>query len=542
RLFYGLLAGSMALTAVARDSVLFLMAWEIMALAAFFLITTEDADPAACRAGRIYLIATHLGTAALIALFLLLKRASGSWGLDALPAGALAPGAAAAVFLLALVGFGLKAGLMPLHVWLPGAHANAPSHVSALLSGVMIKMGIYGLIRLTGLFPAPPAWWGAVLLVLGMVSGVLGVAFAIGQHDLKRLLAYHSIENIGIIAMGLGLALLGRSASRPDWIALGFAGALLHVWNHGLFKSALFLAAGSTIHAAGTREIDHLGGLLRRMPWTGATFLLGAVAICGLPPLNGFVSELLIYLALFRTLGPDGGQWAAAALAAPALALIGALAVACFVKVFGVAFLGEPRGPGAERAEESPLSMLAPMLVLSLLCALIGLEPALVAPPLARVAEAWSGSPFVRSLPALAPFGALSVAGTALLGLLAAGALVVRHWYRGRPLRRAVTWDCGYLAPSPSMQYTASSFAQMLVGLFSWALRPRVERLRPPGLFAPSGSFASEVPDTVFEGLVQPAFARFDRLAARLRPVQHGRTQLYILYILAAVVALLFWR
>src|SRR5437879_10752784 len=202
---------------------------------------------------------------------------------------------------------------MPLHVWLPSAHAAAPSHVSAIMSGVLIKMGIYGLVRVTSLLPAPPLEWGGALLVLGVVSGVLGVAFAIGQHDLKRLLAYHSIENIGIIVMGLGLSLLGRSLNRADWVVLGLSGALLHVWNHALFKALLFLSAGSVIHAVHTRAIDHLGGLAKAMPWTALSFLVGAVAICGLPPLNGLVSEFLISLGLFGTLGTGAGQSVAGA-------------------------------------------------------------------------------------------------------------------------------------------------------------------------------------------------------------------------------------
>src|ERR1051326_8733645 len=231
-----------------------------MALGAFFLVTTEDEDPAVREAGWIYLIATHTATLSLFALFALLRSATGSYELTALPDD-VAPHVATAIFLLAVIGFGFKAGLMPLHIWLPGAHAMAPSHVSALMSGVLIKIGIYGLVRVCSLLSHPPLWWGALLLAVGTVSGVLGVVFAIGQHDLKRLLAYHSVENIGIITMGLGLAMVGRSLQRADCVALGLAGALLHVWNHGLFKSVLFLSAGAVIHATHTREIDRLGGL-----------------------------------------------------------------------------------------------------------------------------------------------------------------------------------------------------------------------------------------------------------------------------------------
>ena len=261
RLFYGVLTAGMALVVIARNSILFLFAWETMALSAYFLVTTEDHEPEVREAGWIYLVATHVASLCLFALFALLRTVSGSFSLAPVDGGRLAPGMATAIFVLALVGFGLKAGIMPLHVWLPSSHASAPSHVSAIMSGVIIKMGIYGLLRITSLLPQPPLEWGGVVLGLGAVSGVLGVAFAIGQHDLKRLLAYHSIENIGIIVMGLGLALIGRSLARPDLIILGLSGALLHVWNHALFKALLFLSAGSVIHAVHTREIDHLGPL-----------------------------------------------------------------------------------------------------------------------------------------------------------------------------------------------------------------------------------------------------------------------------------------
>ena len=396
QLFYGLLTGGMALVVVARNGVLFLAAWEIMALAGFFLITTEDEETPVREAGWIYLVATHLGTLCLFALFALLRHVNGSFGLVSPLAESVTPGMASAIFLLAVVGFGLKAGIMPLHVWLPGAHAGAPSHVSAILSGVMIKLGIYGILRVTGYFSQPPAWWGALLLVLGVVSGVLGMAFAVGQQDLKRLLAYCSIENVGIIIMGIGLALLGRALGQGEWIVLGLAAALLHVCNHALFKSLLFFSAGSVIHAVHTRQIDQLGGLAKAMPRTALFFLIGALAICGLPPLNGLVSELFLYLGLFRTLGASsagGVSWAGAAFAAPALALIGALALACFVKAFGAVFLGTPRTERAEAVHESGPLMLGPMTILAACCLLIGLAPLLTAPLLDRGVSAWAPEP-----------------------------------------------------------------------------------------------------------------------------------------------------
>ena len=272
-----------------------------MSLASFFLVMFDDEKESVRRAGWIYLVAMHLGTAFLLAMFLLLGQERRLAGFRA--ALGRARRRSGVLFLLAVVGFGTKAGFIPLHVWLPEAHPAAPSHVSAVMSGVMIKTGIYGLLRMLTLLGPPPAWWGWTLLGIGVVSGVLGVLFALAQHDLKRLLAYHSVENIGIIALGLGVGLLGISYGNPTMAALGFAGGLLHVVNHAVFKSLLFLGAGSVLHATGTGEIDRLGGLLKRMPVTGATFLVGAAAISGLPPLNGFVSEFLIYLGALAGLG-----------------------------------------------------------------------------------------------------------------------------------------------------------------------------------------------------------------------------------------------
>jgi hydrogenase-4 component B len=544
RLFYGNLTAGMALVVVARDGVLFLFAWEVMALSAFFLVTTEEEKEDVRAAGWIYLVATHVATLCLFAVFALLRAAGSSFALEPLGPGGMTPGLATAVFVLALVGFGIKAGLMPLHVWLPGSHAIAPSHVSAIMSGVIIKMGIYGLVRVTSLLPGPPLEWGAVVLGLGALSGVLGVAFAIGQHDLKRLLAYHSIENIGIIVMGLGLALLGRSLGRVEWVVLGLAGALLHVWNHALFKSLLFLSAGSVIHAAHTPEIDELGGLAKRMPRSALAFLIGAVAICGLPPLNGFVSEFLIYLGLFHTMEDTGPSFAAAAFAAPALAFIGALAVACFVKVYGAVFLGLPRSDHARNVHESPPSMVGPMAVLAACCVLIGLAPVLVAPLLAEGIRAWA--PDVPDagvrLAALAPLGWITVMGLVLLGALGLGGVALWNLVQRGGVARGATWGCGYVAPTPRMQYTSSSFAQMLVGLFAWALRPRTHRPRDLPLFPQKTEFHSEVPETVLDDAVLPTAEFGARLFGWFRWLQQGSIQTYLLYLFLALIALLWWR
>jgi len=545
QLFYGMLTASMALVVVAQNSVLFLFGWEVMAIAVFFLVTTEDRDGAVREAGWIYLVATHAATLCLFAMFALMRRTSGSFTLAPLDPATLTPAMATAIFLCALVGFGVKAGIMPLHVWLPGSHAIAPSHVSALMSGVILKMGVYGLLRILSLLPHPPLAWGYTVLALGVVSGVLGVAFAVGQHDLKRLLAYHSIENVGIIVMGVGLALIGRTLGRADWIVLGLGGALLHVWNHALFKSLLFFSAGSVIHATGTREIDQLGGLAKRMPRTSLCFLIGAIAICGLPPLNGFVSELLIYLGLFGTLvAGHGPTCPVAAFAAAALALIGALAVACFVKVFGAVFLGEARSEHVDHAHESPWSMTGPMAVLAACCALIGLASPLVTPMLGLGITAWA--PDVTGagtlLLAAAPLGSISRMGLVVLAAAVLGSILLRNRLRAGGVAIGPTWGCGYAAPTPRIQYTASSFAQMLVDLFGWALRPRVNRPAEMPLFPQKTAFHSIVPDTVLDRAVLPTFRRAARLLAWFHVFHQGSIQSYLLYIFLTLVALLLWR
>ena len=333
RVWWSTMLLSLVFVLLVSNGLHFLIAWELFTLSAYFLITADRRQREVRAAGWLYLGASHAATLALFAFFITLAVRTGSWELGPMHEHTeLAP-----LFWLALFGFGVKAGLFPLHIWLPSAHANAPSHVSAILSGVTLKMGIYGLLRFSGWLPMP-AGAGWVVAVLGVASAVLGVAFALGQHDLKRLLAYHSVENIGIILIGLGFALVAMEQGNPVWGQLALAGALLHVWNHGLFKALLFFGAGSVLHTTGTREMSQLGGLWRAMPWTAGLFALGAVAISGLPPLNGFVSEWLVYLGLFdATLAHGPSSWAAIP-SAILLGITGALALACFTKVCGVVF------------------------------------------------------------------------------------------------------------------------------------------------------------------------------------------------------------
>ena len=539
RFFYGWVTAGMALVVAAKGVFLFFVAWEIMALSAFFLVSTEDEKKDTREAGWIYFVATHVSTLLLFAFFSLWSRVSGSWELN--PLQTVAPGDANLLFLLALVAFGIKAGLFPFHVWLPSAHANAPTHVSALLSGVLLKVGVYGLMRVCWLLPHPPLWWGDLVLGLGIVSTVLGVVFAIGQHDLKRLLAYHSVENIGIIFLGLGLGILGRSYGRPEWVLWGMAGALLHVWNHGLFKAMLFLSAGSILRALHTRNLEEMGGLAKRMPKTALAFLVGAAAICGLPPLNGFISELFIFLGLFKTFLFTGGvKNGLLLLAAPALALTGGLALACFTKAYGAVFLGSPRNPTVHQAKESGWPILAPLFLLGLACLAIGLFPALVAPLLESAVHCWNPDSLdaAFTLSQTLPLALFPLLGTFLLILVLGG-----FWFLSRrgpvAYTTGLTWDCGYVFPGPSMQYSASSYAQMLVHFFKWVLLPEGKDVRLKGPFPEKSSFHTHTPETVLDRILLPLIWAGQWLMGWAKWIQLGYPQAYIFYIAVTLMLLI---
>lgn len=544
RLFYGILAACLGLLPATSNAILFLIAWEVMAIASFLLILTEQEKESVRQAAYIYLVCAHIATLALYAFFILLAQQTGSFDFPASGTlQTLSPATTRAMFLLAIIAFGLKAGIMPLHVWLPDAHAAAPSHVSALMSGVVIKMGIYGLIRSVSFFADIPASWGWIVLVLGVLSGVMGVAFAIAQHDIKRLLAYHSVENIGIIMIGLGVALLGRHYANQELVLLGLAGALLHVINHGLFKALLFLSAGAIIDATGSREIDSYGGLLKRMPLTSICFIGGAVAICGLPPLNGFVSEWLVYLGLLHgltvTSTPATGALAFASMAAPCLALIGALAVACFVKVCGITFLGEGRSGTGMNANEAPASLTSAQLVLLGCCLLIGVWPGIAVPLLERALTAW-GTPPPIGWSRFAPVGWISLCALGLIGLLVVVAWGQRRLTVERGKSRLSTWGCGYASPSSRMQYTATSFAQMLTGIFRWGLRTEEKGSHPWGFFPVASWWSDHTPDLVLDRAIAPLCRVAVQTAFTIRAMlQHGIIGLYLLYIALALFLLL---
>jgi hydrogenase-4 component B len=531
RLGWSGLVLSMGLILLVSNGLHFLIAWELFAVIGYFLIVLDGQRREVRTAGWLYLAASHAGTLCLFAFFTLIAVITGSWDLGPMQSyPELAP-----LFWLAFIGFGIKAGLIPLHIWLPSAHANAPSHVSAMLSGVAIKMGIYGLIRFSGWMPMPA---GADWLIAGMgtLSAVLGVALALGQHDLKRLLAYHSVENIGIILIGLGFALIAAHQGHPVWGQLALAGCLLHVWNHGLFKSLLFLGAGSVIHTMGTREMSRMGGLWKTMPWTTAFFGIGAAAISGLPPLNGFVSEWLIFLGLFdATISHGSVAWMAIP-SAVFLGITGALALACFAKVCGIVFLGAPRSPIPRHAHECGVSMRFSMGLLAGLCIAIGLFPFIFWPALSRAIGVWEPSWATDRSPA-----PLFTLGRVHLILAAIAFIaVVGLWKHAvfNTLRRALTWDCGFARPSARMQYTAGSFAALLNEWTAFVLRPIQESDRPTVLHPKRAHWKQHTPDAVLKFILEPLAYCVLLLSRSVRNLQQGRVQSYLLYLLFGLLLL----
>jgi len=546
-LHFNLLIFGMAWVMIARDGLMFMLAWEVMALAPFFLVGYEDEQEASRHAAWIYLIASHLGAVFLLVMFVTLAALAGSSDFSTF-ASALAacPAWIPFIFILALIGFGSKAGFVPMHIWLPEAHPAAPSHVSALMSGAMLKVGIYGLVRIMMLLGPPQAWWGWTLIVIGAVSGVLGVIFALAQHDLKRLLAYHSVENIGIIVLGLGIGTLGLALDHP-WIAvIGFTGGLLHVLNHSIFKGLLFLGAGAVQARTHSLEIESMGGLLKRMPKSGLSFLIGAAAIVGLPPFNGFVSEFLIFIAGFTAVAGTAIEMSAGGIATLlALGLISGLAAACFAKAVGVVYLGEPRTNSAATATEVPGTMFAPMLALAGLCILIGITaPLVVMAMLTPVAQASGMDAGFVYLTLSGMSHALMIA-VALFAITAMLVILLWRW-RNRSLnvagvRREPTWGCGFPYVTPRMQYSASSFADPLNRQFGGLMHIARHIDHPSGLFPNAAQLVTHSKDPFHHMMFAPVFSWVQQQLGRAEVIQRGHTHIYVLYVamtlLLAIVA-----
>ncbi len=551
-----LLLLALGLQVMADNALTFLIAWEAMSLAAYWLVLTEGDKAETVRAAVWYIGMTHAGFAALMALFLILAGGdlTTSFGGMKSNAAALSIGARNVIFLLALFGFGSKAGIVPLHVWLPMAHPVAPSHVSALMSGVVIKMGVYGMLRVTlDLLGGGPTWWGSVVMAAGAASALIGILFALMENDLKRLLAYSSVENIGIVFIGLGAGLMFEARGMQKAAALAFVAALYHTLNHAAFKGLLFMGAGSALHATRTRNMNLMGGLIKRMPWTSACFLIGAIAISGLPPLNGFVGEWMLFQSLLPGVRlPQPVVAAVMTIAVGLLALIAGLAAAGFVKAFGVTFLAVPRSTEAEQAHEAGISMRVGMGLLAAACVALGLAPAAIAPRLGRAIAGLDGLPAVApvfssslSLQASEGFAQISptMIGLGLLLLIGLAPLALALLRVNRRLRVSDSWGCGRVGQTPRMEYTATAFAEPLRRVFAELYRPTKELtidFHPESkYFVQSIEYRSEIRSWFEEFLYAPLLKAARWISSNVRRLQSGSLHGYVAYLFIALVVIL---
>jgi len=549
--FYPAYLAAMNLVVMADDAFSFLLSWEFMSLTSWALVVANHQLRENLRAGFIYLLMAGFGTLALLLAFGLLAGADGNYAFDAIRASHPSAALAALVLILVLVGAGSKAGLVPLHVWLPLAHPAAPSHVSALMSGVMTKIAVYGFIRIVfDLLGSPDWWWSMLVLAVGGVTAVMGVLYALMQSDLKRVLAYSTIENIGIIFVALGLALAFKTEGLAWAAALAMTAGLFHVFNHSLFKSMLFFGAGSVHNATGTRDMEQLGGLIHRMPQTAFVFLAGCVAISALPPLNGFVSEWLTFQAILQS--PQLPSWGLK-LMVPAvgalLALSAALAAACFVRAFGFTFLGRPRTPAASGAQETDSNSLVAMYLLAAVCLVAGILPGIFIDALAPVVQSLVGGrmPVQTGVEwlSLVPIaesrssynGLLVFAFMVASGAIAAFAI---HRLASDKLRRGPAWGCGYPDPSVATQYTADSFAQPIRRVFGTVVfRAReIGEMPPPGSTAPA-RLTVLLRDVIWDFAYAPIATGVALAADRLNYLQFLTIRSYLSLVFAALVLLL---
>lgn len=551
--FYNLLVASMMLVLTAANGILFIMAWELMTVAAFVLVVFEHEKKSVRTAGWIYLTAGHVGVLFILSIFILLSIRNNSFNFADFALPPTSYPIASIIFVMSIIGFGMKAGIVPFHVWLPEADPAAPNHVAAIMSGIMIKLGVYGIFRcLTFLGPAE-AWWGIMLVMIGAVSAFAGVTFALAQHDLKKLLAYSSVENIGVIFMGAGIGLIGistisQNAQNAQIIAAaGFSGAILHMMNHSVFKGLLFLCAGSVQHGCGTLDLDKMGGLLKRMPWTGSAMVIGSASISGLPPFNGFVSEFLIYFACFYALVSLKGLFMfPMILTIIALALSGSIAMACFTKVSGTALLGEPRTEHAAHARESGMSMIIPVFILVLLCPLAAVSAPFITSSFIPVISRICSLSTSQSLQAISFYkGALWYISFISAGFAALTVFVMllRSFLpRSDIQKRAGTWACGYEKTTGKMQYTPSSFVQPLTNFMYAILRSVRNDKRPHGIFPTESHYGTETPDIFQKFIYAPLFILIKNVAVWMHHFQSGRVQIYILYITITLLMLLIWK
>lgn len=549
--FYHLFIAGMFLVVIASNSIFFLIAWEIMSIASYFLVVYDRNDEANVKAGFLYLVMTHVGTAFIIIAFLFMYKFTGSFDFETIKGGAntIPLIIKNIIFILSLIGFGTKAGIIPFHIWLPAAHPAAPSHVSALMSGVMIKTGIYMMIRIFfDILQPVPAWWGLSLLVIGSISSLLGVLFALTEHDIKKLLAYHSIENIGIILLGVGSALTFSSLGMPTLALLGLTASLFHTLNHATFKSLLFLSAGSVINETHTRNMEEYGGLIKYMPQTALFFLIGSMAISALPPFNGFFSEWLTFQSLFQGIASLSFyiRWIFI-LSTGSLALTGGLALACFVKAFGVSFLARPRAPHITQIKESSVSLLIGMGGLSILSLLFGVFSGNITFFLEKIGKSLGA--FKTNLvttSSVTPYGLTvrngfaSVSDPAFLLFLFVTifsvALIVRYLInRNQKEKTGITWDCG-TELQPRMEITTTGFARSIILIFKSVLRPSIQHD-----IEPTKKTTLKVHDIHHSYFYQPLRRIIHHISAKFEKIQNGNTNAYILYIFIALIVVLFF-
>ena len=558
--FFNIFIISMLLIATAFNGFYFVLLWEIMALSSLFLVLFEHKEPDTIKAGLVYFIMTHISAMFILAGFLVLYHVTGSFDFATIKAasGTLSPLARTAAQLCFLVGFGIKAGVIPLHIWLPKAHSAAPSHVSAMMSGVMIKLGILMYFRIFfDILPQPVAWLGYTILALGAISAVLGVLFALTEHDSKRLLAFHSIENIGIILLGMGSSLIFLSLHQPGLALLAAIASLFHTVNHATFKSLLFLSAGSVLSQTHTRNMEKYGGLIKFMPITAVAFLIGAIAISGLPPLNGFASEWLTYMTLFQGAGLSGiADKAAFVLAAGALALTSGLAIACFVKAFGTTFLARPRSQESARAHESSIFMTAPMLLLAIACAALGLGSAAVIIPLRTTLQHLSlfvgdTSPVTSNkigtvhISTAASFN-LPLMAIGIIAALIVSVILVFLTSRRRHVRYAPLWANGYQhAPTSRQEITPTGFSRSFIIVYRYLFRPTnhfsSESINGLRYFTKSNSVQLEISDVFDKHIYRRSHTLLDWSSKQAQRIQNGNLNLYLLYIFVLLLSLMAW-
>lgn len=557
---YELFLAGMFMVILADDALFFLIAWEVMAAASYFLVLFEDERLENRRAAFLYIVIAHVGAIAILLSFgVMAGLATGFEGFhgytfDAMRQAEITPVWATAAFLLAFFGFAAKAGVIPLHVWLPEAHPVAPSNVSALMSGVMLKTAIYGIIRVTfDLIRVFPWWWGAVVLVIGLVSALLGVLYALMQHDLKRLLAYHSVENIGIILIGIGLAMIFTSFSLPMLAALALIAGLYHSLNHAIFKGLLFMGAGAVLHATHERNMDEMGGLIHTMPWTAALFLIGSVSIAGLPPFNGFVSEWLTFQAFLLSPSlPSPLMKLLIPMGAALLALTAALAAACFVKAFGVTFLGHWRGHHHPHVHEVDWFMRAGMIMAAASCLLLGILPTILIDWMDTVPQQLVGSKISTTAGAfgwmwLTPVARerASYSGPMVFFVILA-VIVIAYLLlhiRSGSIKRVPLWDCGFEKVTPRMQYTSTSFAMPIRRIFGFffSIREQV-KLDPQAAhraFPGKIYYYLRIRDRFWGWLYKPLVVASFWISRMVGRLQQGRIQTYLIYSFVTIIFLL---